>query len=633
MFELYRILRITRPGLLLTGLFLLTAFVPINQMLYAAGVVNLSEEKVIEIPVVLKDIWDPNRYISPDEIKPGMEGYCLTEYGLAGVEKFGLKVVDIIHNFDPGRDAILVEGTDERFIRTGPVAGCSGSPVYIDGRLAGALAFTWPYVKDPLYGVTPIGEMLQVGTGRQAEGPGQSGRATAIEFDFAAPVNFADVDRRFREALINKSRTTGGVKHLPCPLITSGLPEDVSKQLADFVEPFGYVVVSGGGSGNRDQGANDAKLVPGASLAVPLVAGDISLTTVGTVTDVVGDKVYGFGHHLLGYGQIDLPMATGKVHTIVSNIVSSFKLASALETVGSLRIDEAAGVVGYIGEKANTIPVSIRIDRYNDTKERVYECRLAKNQILSPVYLRASVAAAALYMGSLPPDHMIKYKVTIDVKNAGKIAFENISTDIGLNELLIESSGSMALLMNNPYKQADIDSINYDISIFPKSIASQIWSLDLSDTQVKPGETIDIDVVVESVLAGKKRYRSTLEIPEELADGEYEFTICGSREYEQFLVKAAPQKFVALNFPGLINALNNALGVNRDGLYCILALPPSGVTVETAELPDLPATKALILQDAKRAMRIMPYQRWIEKNIKTGTIVVDKKVVKITVKN
>ncbi|NQT01633.1 MAG: hypothetical protein HQ580_06400, partial [Planctomycetes bacterium] len=137
----------------------------------------------------LEGIWDPAKYIGLDEIKPGMEAYCLTEYGVAGIEKFGLKVVDVVRDFEPGLDVILVSGTDERFIHTGPVAGCSGSPVYINGRLAGALAYAWPYAKDPLYGVTPIAEMLKVGLGGQTAGSDQSTGQGLSVFDFSKPLD------------------------------------------------------------------------------------------------------------------------------------------------------------------------------------------------------------------------------------------------------------------------------------------------------------------------------------------------------------------------------------------------------------------------------------------------------------
>ncbi len=583
------------------------------------------------VPKGLEDIWDPAKYISLDEIRPGMQAHCLTEYGVAGIEKFGLEVVDVVRNVDPGRDAILVRGTDERFMHTGPVAGCSGSPVYIDGRLAGALAFTWVYAKDPLYGATPIAEMLAVGRGNQAGDSEKRAGLMSVAFDFTAPLNLVEIDRQLRSELVRASRGLRGANYLPCPLITSGLPGEVREQLSAVVEPFGLMVVAGGGAGGNAAGAEKPRLAPGACLAVPMVSGDISMSVYGTVTEVVGDKVYGFGHYLLGYGSIDMPMATAKVHTVVSNVASSFKLASVLETVGALTTDEAAGVIGRIGAEAKTIPLTIRIDRYNDAEKRLYNCRLVNNRLLTPFYLRMAVAGAAFQLGDLPLDHTIEYKVTIGVENADPVTFENVSSGLGLNDLILESYSAVGLLLNNPYQRADIESIAFDIRILPKSVVSHIWAVDLSDSQVKAGENIEIGVVVESVLAGKTKYRCRMEIPEELAPGKYELTVCGQRDYEQFLVKSVPHRFIAQTLPGLIGALNNSLQISRDRLYFILALPAGGVVVEDAELPDLPATKTLVLQDAKRALRILPYSHWIERRLETGTVVIDKSVLRITI--
>jgi hypothetical protein len=624
--------------------------------LYAA---ESSGQNVI-IPKGLEGIWDPAKYISIDEIKPGMDAYCLTEYGTAGIEQFGLEVVDIVRDIDPGRDAVLVKGTDERFIQTGPVAGCSGSPVYIEGRLAGALAFTWPYAKEPLYGMTPIADMLRVGSGAKDE-DFEYGNSTQsindltdrIAIDFTAPVDLVEVDRQLRNSLINPNvnRGLGGTNSLPCPLITSGLPSEVCDQLRTMVEPFGYVVVSsGGGSGSparhdddvksrqdpeefsgRDRDNEKIQLKPGACLAIPWVSGDITMATMGTVTEVVDNKVYGFGHLLLGYGKLDLPMATGKVHTIVSNIIRSFKLAEAVETVGALRLDEATGVIGLIGEEAKTIPLTIRVNRYNDTEERVYNCLLATNRLLTPRYLSVIIEGAALRLGSFPPEHMIKYNVAIGVKDLGSVTFENVSSDVGLNEMVTEAVGSLALLMNNPYGRVDIESIEFGIDIMPRSITSHIWSAQLSDSSVKAGDNIDVSVIVESFLSQKKKYQCSIEIPKDLAPGEYELTVCGWHDYNQFLVKTVPQRFVVQKLSDLVGTLNNVLRIDRDKLYFVLALPASGVTVEKAELPDLPATRTLVLQDAKRALKILPYKHWIEKEIKTGTVVVDKAVMRITV--
>jgi len=137
---------------------------------------------------------DSSRYITVDEVKPGMKAYCLTVFEGTEVEKFDLEVLDVVRDFRPGMDAILVKGLDERFIHTGPVGGCSGSPVYIEGRMAGALAFGWTFSKDPLYGVTPIKDMLRVGRsfenqqtlGKNIEQPG-------LVFDYSVPLNFKSI--------------------------------------------------------------------------------------------------------------------------------------------------------------------------------------------------------------------------------------------------------------------------------------------------------------------------------------------------------------------------------------------------------------------------------------------------------
>ena len=592
----------------------------------------------------VEDVWDSAKYISIDEIQPGMEAYCLTCYRGTEIERFDLDVLSVVHNVQPGRDAILVQGTDERLVETGPVLGCSGSPVYIGGRLAGAIAYVpgGLFSKDPLYGVTPIEEMLKVGQGTlkrereslesEVSSSERSADQPGFVFDFSKPIDFAEIGKQITAPRRSGSNRVAGGTILPCPLITSGLPAEVCEQLDALVKPFGFMAVSGiGGGAEQNANARDVQLVPGACLAVPLVTGDIQIEVLGTVTEIVGDKVYGFGHGFLGYGPINLPMATGHVHTVVSNLSISSKLASALQIVGALTIDESAAVCGQIGAEAKMIAVTIRVDRYNDTEPRVYNCQVAYNQLLTLGLLRAVVSGAVLYLGDLPPDHMIEYGVAIGMEDAESINFENVSTELGLAEMIVESVGSVALLMNNPYGKVEIRSIDFDVRIVPKNIVSHIWSVNLSDSKVKAGQEINVGVIVESFLAGKKKYDFSVKIPEELAPGRYDLTICGSYEYERFLRKAVPYRFIAQDMSSLLEALNNALGVPRDRLYCLLVLPAGGVTVERAELPDLPATKVLVLQSAKRTVRIRPYPHWLEKSLKTGTIIIDKRTIRVTV--
>ena len=576
----------------------------------------------------IEDAWDPAKYIGIDEIQPGMKAYCLTCYSGTKIEKFDLDVISVVRNYEPGRDSILVQGTDERFIHTGPVWGCSGSPVYIDGRLAGALATAYTYSKDPLYGVTLIKDMLRVG---KAVPPRPSATNHGYVLDFSEPIDFSRVHKQITTPQFSKPRTMTGMAALPCPLITSGLPAQVTEQLNASFEPFGLAVVSGAGGGMGAYIDKDVQLAPGACLAIPLVTGDISMEVIGTVTEVVGDKVYGFGHSFLGYGPVNLPMATGQVHTVVSSVARSVKLASAIKIVGALTRDESTAVFGRIGAKPHMFPLTITIDDYRDTEKRVYNCQLAHNRSLTPTALNSTLAGVGLRLGELPPDHMVEYEVAIGIEDAEPITFENVSTGMGLTEMIVETVSPVSMLLNNPYEKVDIQSIDFDVRIVPKSIVSHIWSVDLSNSKVKAGSNIDIAVVIESVLAGKKKYQCSLQVPQTLAPGKYELIICGGYGYELFLRKAATYRFIPQNLAGLVEALRYLLAIERGKLYCVLVLPPGGVAIEKAELPDLPPTKALILQNANRTLRAQPYPHWIEKRLETGTVIADRKSIRITV--
>jgi hypothetical protein len=315
----------------------------------------------------------------------------------------------------------------------------------------------------------------------------------------------------------------------------------------------------------------------------------------------------------------------------VSNVMRSFKFASPIEIVGALTEDESAAVCGRIGAKAKMIPLVITVDRYNDTEKRVYRCSVADNQLLTPLVLRSAVAGAALMLGGLPPDHTVKYKIVIDVEGTAPVAFENVSTGAGLDEMLEEGTAAVAVLLNNPYKKVNIKSIDFDVHIEPKNTSSRIWSVNLSSSRVKAGQQLDAAVIIESFLAEKKEYRRSLKIPTELAPGKYDLIICGGSSYQEFLMRTAPYKFMPQNIETLVESMNNLLAIGRDELYLLLVLPDAGVAVERAELPDLPATKALLLQDAKRTLKSQPHPRWLEESLTTGTIIIDEKVMQITV--
>ena len=567
---------------------------------------------------------DETRYITIDEIKPGMDAYCLTVYKGVEPEKFNLKVVDTVRDISPGRNAILVMGTDERFIHTGPVAGCSGSPVYIDGRLAGAMSFAWTFSKDPLYGVTPIEEMLQVGSYTPVKAA-----SFAPALDFSKPINLKTAYNQTINFKNHKSQA-GGITMLPCPIATT-LPAACFEDSTDIFESVGLLPLSAGASGKLSSEYTDVSMKPGGILALPFVYGDIELSAIGTITEVVNDRVYAFGHGFLGEGPIDVPMATGYVHTIVANIIRSFKFSQPIDIKGAIYADQSTAIVGTIGKKAVTIPMRLTIERFNDEKIRTYNCQVVSHRFFTPLMAKICLAGAATMLGQLPADHSVQYKTRIGIKGCEPVCLENFSSLADLEDCLADSIGALSLIMNNPYDRPPISSLDFEVKILPKTAVSHIWSFDVSDTTVKPGQTITAQVSLESYLTGLTNYKVSLTIPADVPPGQYKLLLGGTEDYMNLITKAAPYKYTPENLPSLISIINDIANTKRNNLHLVLTLPAGGIAIETAQMPELPLSKTLLLNDEKRSMTTKPAAQWLEETIPVDTIVLDSKSIDITV--
>lgn len=567
-------------------------------------------------------VWDPNRYIDLNEIRPGMEGYCLTCYEGTRPERFGVRVVSIVPKIEPGRDAILVMGTDERFIRTGPVAGCSGSPVYIQDRLAGALAFGWTLSKEPLYGVTPIRQMLQISAPGPERPPAQG---PVSGWDFSRPIDLGHI-----EATTRTRYGTSPVRPVPTTLLVSGMSPQVAEPLAGLFNRLGLNLTLAAGLSITGQVDEPAVLTPGASMMIPLVQGDIRVAVLGTITEVESDKVYAFGHSLFGFGPIELPIATATIHTVVSNLSQSFKIASPIQVVGALTVDDPRGVLGRIGASAKLIPMTVKVSHFNN-QPRIFNCRLASHKALAGQLVRTVLSGAAQYFGDLPPDHCISYYGRFELDMDSPIVFSNVSAGSSLSQILSEGMGPVVLMMDNPFGPIEINGIEFGLDISNQNRLSSIYSVEVLDRQVKPGQRIQVKVVLESYPGIKRRFDFDIEVPKGVESGKYNLSVMGSAEYLQFLRRNAPHRLTARDKKELVQALQYLLNVRRDRLYCVLELPSRGLTIERYELPDLPATKALILDSPSRTIPVQTMQPWIEQVLDVGTVTEDKETIKIEI--
>jgi len=569
---------------------------------------------------------DKNRYIALEEIEPGMTGYALSVYTGTMIEKFPIKVVSVIKDYSPGKDAIFVMGTGEKFKHTGPVEGCSGSPVIIDGRIAGALAFGWGFVKDPLYGVTPIGEMLAISDReRRLESSVKKINIDCRNLDFAA------ICSQVSQILQNKAAAGPmGLSPLEVPLVSS-LSQDVCGQVDTLC---GVRVLNGTSSGdivNPAAGTCTPNFEPGSVVCIPMVDGDIKMAAIGTVTEVDGDKVYAFGHAFEASGKAELPMATGLIHMVVANQISSFKFGQSMQIIGSVTTDTATGIYGKIGQTAPMIPLNIIVNRSDSPDTAVYKCQIAKHDLYTPYLIQTAIAGAILSQGEVPQEHTIKYGCNIGIKDHKDINFERISSGQNISPAIFETAGPIAALLNNPFGKATITSVDFYIDIAEGDSTAAITYVKTDKTRVKPGQKINIGIVTEKRYSRKNVYNASFDIPADIEQGDYQIVICGSDFYTQFVAGMKPYAALADDFETMINVINDALSADTTGLYIVMRTNNNGISIGKSPLEGLPLSKMQILASPKRNYAVMPISAWVEHKFITADIITGQHQIAITV--
>jgi len=561
--------------------------------------------------------------ISLDAVQPGMEGYCLTVWAGTTVEKFPLKVISIVRNQKPGGDMILVRVNEPRFEKAGAIHGCSGSPVYVEGKLAGALAAGWDGALEPLYLVRPIEDMLEVGTAPQVSASPLSW--PRMEGD---GVNLLEMASFYRD-MMNTPQDTA-VQRRPLLLATS-LPESICRDLSQGFLRMGFSPLPSGLSVGTAGQAAEAILEPGGILAALMCSGDIQLAAVGTVTHIDGQTVYGFGHSFTGNGPVEFPLAAGSVHAIVATQSYSFKLAAPGAIVGTIQFDQNAAVRGQIGLMPRTVPLRMTIERFNDPKVRVWNCALAYDRFFTPMIAQLVAVAAAQMQGPFPTEHTLRYSGRIDTHKGRPVAFNNVSSGRNMSDTAGELSAALAILMNNPFEQIDPTGIELNITIEPTDATAAVWSSSLSQTVVKPGRTITAEVTLESFRSAKTRQSLSITLPDNLPPGKYQLQLMGADAYAAFLRQNAPQRFRVTDVPTLLEGLNRLLDAPRNRLYAVLSVPATGLTLRRHTLGDLPPTRMNLLQDAKRAEPIEPFRNWIEHFVVGDKIIAGAVQIELTV--
>jgi hypothetical protein len=530
-----------------------------------------------------------------DEVQPGMKGVGRTVFEGTEIETFEVEILGKLPNIGPDQSLILGRCSGGPLERTGVLAGMSGSPVVVDGKLIGAIAYSWGFAKEPIAGITPIEEMLAI---VQLEGVPQTARTGAARIDRSQLGRLTSTESLrdfFSNELWRMFERPVGALPVSIPLSIAGLGSSGLARIGPELTRAGFLPMQSGSFGS--DAPPSPPLEAGSPVGVKLVRGDLELTATGTVTWVDEDRVLAFGHPLFGLGSVDLPLTGATVQTLLPSLMQSSRIATPMSEVGALRQDRASGILGRIDARPRMIPVRFKLT-HPQRAERNYSFDIADDPMLSPLLLYVSLN------GILASSERTFGNATVRVREGSVIKMEH-GEDVELDNLF---SGSTAfdygtgipayilyLLMNNTWTHPKIAGVNLMLDYDAEPRTARILRASLDRYRVRAGETVEAAVVLGPYRGRDQLFTRKIRIPEETPPGTLTLQVGGavavSREedhYEPVLPRDLDQLI------RLINQLRR-----NDRLYIVATREDSGVLLEGSRLPNLPPSVANVLSRPK----------------------------------
>lgn len=519
----------------------------------------------------------PVKVFPLSEVKPGLAAVARTVFSGQKVEEFPLRLLGVLSNSGPGQNMILARLESARLEQTGVMQGMSGSPVYVEGRLVGAIAFAFAFAREPIAGIRPIEEMLAAqrsGGSLQARGKLHLGSPALVEESGSAAV------------------AAQAAQEVLTPISFGGFSEASIRHFGPAWRQLGFSAQIGG-SGNRPAEAS-TPLVAGDMISVQLLRGDLSSGADGTVTLVDGKKIYAFGHRFLGAGAVEFPFAKAEVITPLANFNTPFKISQALGSVGSILSDSDAAVVGEIGHVSRMAKLNLRYKDASGSKS--YQIEMVRHSLLSPLLLQMAIfstidhhfrsvgigtvnlKATLRFAGALPP-------LLVEGRYAGDA---NLAIGASLGAAI-----PLAFFHQHVQDTELVDSMDVEVEAVAGRKQWVIERLTAERRSARPGEPITLRTVL-ATSEGEEMVRDhVFRVPESLNGGEsLTVTVSDSftanlLDFRGFYQPGGPLFRNAQDLIETINQLHPAGGLYLRVLRSSAAFQSSG-----REMPNLPVSIA-----------------------------------------
>jgi hypothetical protein len=533
-----------------------------------------------------------------EDLRPGMKGVARTVFSGSDAQEFGVEILGVLPGFPgPRQSAIIAKLSGSNVDRTGVFAGMSGSPVYIDGKIVGAIAFSFPFSKESIAGITPIKQMIDLFN--------KGSENDNLKPKEPRPVSFAQLAATDWKPNLPKPAISGAALMAPVsagspllpllgqqmmpiatPLVFSGISQESLSMFAPQLMASGLLPVSGvGGAAPITPLAevNADTFPPGSSISVQLVRGDYSLAAAGTVTMRDGDRIYAFGHPFLSLGASDMPMSESSVVTVIPNANNSFKLAVPGRMVGSISQDRASGIFGLLGQTPKMIPVKVNLHTSRERNES-YSYEVASDSFLTPLLLNITVFNTITSSERALGDSTIAVEGEIRVKGQEPIKLDR---RFSANNSALLAAGAIAApvgtLLTSGFDDVQVEGITLDISSLETKYAANLERITLDRTEVRRGEKVEVQAYVRTESGKQFVQRIPLQIPEDAALGQLLVFVGDGGALQE---GSAAKAFVPTDLSQLVRAINTIK--KSDRLYVKLFRITPGAVIGTSELPNLP---------------------------------------------
>jgi sugar lactone lactonase YvrE len=573
---------------------------------------------------VAPPIISDSEILTPDEIRPGMTGYGLTVFEGNKIERFNVSVIGVLRGWEFDADVILIRITSGPVVtrKWGIISGMSGSPIYINGKLVGALALGWTFSTEPIAGVTPIRQMVEnyspgsLVPGRRASLSSPThALAGATLLPEGAPLKIggrliqrARISYQTQSDTASSDANTMMLTPVATPVMVNGLGSSAIAALAGVLEPYGLVPTAGGGKAPMRLTATPR---PGDAIGVQLVGGDIDLTAVGTVTYVKNGRVLAMGHPFLGTGAIDLPMVNAYIHGILPSQNFSFKIASSGNAIiGRWTEDRTWSLGGVLGEKPQTFPASFEMIDKSRGVHKKYSALFGRHRMLTPVLAAISVESAVT---SIAPsgEGTLRTELEIDAKGLPALKRQNCYSRPtggagGILSMLLGGGGAdspgmelyslLDTLENNSFGAVPAERVSLRAEWVSERLAATIEEVRSRKSRVRPGDKIEIEIIIQPWGKPKETRVVEVEVPRNVSPGRLQVGIGGG--LDALMLKARIQAFdpSPIDFAQQWEIL--AKQEKNDDLLVEMALGTVGVELKGRQLLHLPYVVTEVVKSA-----------------------------------